>query len=190
IDLLPDGVNTNDLTPTQDADTGANNKQNFPEISAATISAGMISVTYRVPSDPANSTYPLRVEFFKADAAGQEGQTFLGFDTFTTADFAAGSKTFIFTPAAAVATGDKLVATATDTSPLAGGEPESIAGLAIPAGGNTSEFSVNALVTPSGCSLLVTTTADTVNAADGVNSLREAIICANTTPGADTITVP
>src|SRR5207237_1013515 len=66
----------------------------------------------------------------------------------------------------------------------------SIAGLAIPAGGNTSEFSVNALVTPSGCSLLVTTTADTVNAADGVNSLREAIICANTTPGADTITVP
>ena len=37
------------------------------------------------------------------------------------------------------------------------------------------------------CSLVVTTTADVVNPSDGVNSLREAIICANATPGADAI---
>jgi hypothetical protein len=36
----------------------------------------------------------------------------------------------------------------------------------------------------------VNTTSDVVNSGDAFNSLREAIICANTTPGADTITVP
>ncbi|MGH8103834.1 MAG: choice-of-anchor Q domain-containing protein, partial [bacterium] len=43
---------------------------------------------------------------------------------------------------------------------------------------------------PPACSLTVTTTTDVVNSGDSVNSLREAIICANTTAGADTITVP
>ena len=42
----------------------------------------------------------------------------------------------------------------------------------------------------SGQSLVVNTTLDVVSTGDGVNSLREAIICANVTPGADTITVP
>ncbi|MHA2649382.1 MAG: choice-of-anchor Q domain-containing protein, partial [bacterium JZ-2024 1] len=40
------------------------------------------------------------------------------------------------------------------------------------------------------CSLDVTTTADIVSNTDSVNSLREAILCANATPGADTIHLP
>ena len=56
------------------------------------------------------------MEFFQADADGQEGQVFLGSDTFTTSDLAAGGKTVSFVPAAAIEVGDKLVATATDAA--------------------------------------------------------------------------
>src|SRR5262245_35130007 len=38
--------------------------------------------------------------------------------------------------------------------------------------------------------LIVDTTVDVVDANDAVNSLREAITCANLSPGADTINVP
>ena len=107
-----------------DADAGVNNLENFPEISAVGVSSsGLLTITYSVPSQAANATYPLRVEFFKADAQGQEGQVFLGSDTFTTADLEAGGKTVSFVPTAAIAPGDNLVATATD------------------AANNTSEFS-------------------------------------------------
>ena len=37
------------------------------------------------------------------------------------------------------------------------------------------------------CSVVVTTTGDTVDPTDGVTSLREAILCSNNTPGKDTI---
>jgi len=173
IDLGGNGVTPNDAG---DPDTGPNNLQNFPEISSITRdgATGMLTVVYNVPSDPANSGYPLRVEFFNADADGQEGQTFLGFDTFTATDFAAGTKSFTFAPAAAVAVNDKLVATATDTVSVV---------LA-----NTSEFSPNGTVQAPACSLIVTTTSDVVDANDSVNSLREAIICANSDPDLDTIT--
>jgi hypothetical protein len=83
-----------------------------------------------VPTALASATYPLRVEFFLADADSHEGQTFLGADVFTAADFLAGSRSVTFTPAAPVITGDAIVATATDTSAT---------GLT----GNTSEFSVD-----------------------------------------------
>jgi len=141
-------VNTNDLTPTQDADTGANNKQNFPEISSVTSSGGQVTVTYRVPSDPVNSMYPLRVEFFIADATGEEGQTFIGADTYDTSDFTAGQRTLTFFPLVAVATGDKIVATATDTrSTVVAGSigVQGISQATVPS--NTSEFSVAAIVT-------------------------------------------
>jgi hypothetical protein len=130
IDLGQDGATANDLTPTQDADTGANNLQNFPVISYATRDAGKLKAKYTVPSDPANSTYPFRVEFFLADASGQ-GRTYLGFDTFLPTDFTAGSKTVTFATAAPIKVFDKIVATATDSlTAAAGGGPA-----------NTSEFS-------------------------------------------------
>src|SRR5262249_3343996 len=72
IDLAGHGATPNDLSPTPDADAGANNLQNFPIITVASVSGSSLTIKYSVPSDPANSTYPLRVEFFQADADGQE----------------------------------------------------------------------------------------------------------------------
>src|SRR4029079_10626298 len=101
------------------ADTGANNLQNYPEISYATRDAEHLKVNYFVPSAPANSSYPIRVEFFQADAKG-EGQTYLGFDVFTQDDFNAGNKTVTLATAATVKVSDKLVATATDSFTICG----------------------------------------------------------------------
>jgi hypothetical protein len=129
IDLGNDGATPNDSI---DADSGPNNFQNFPEISYATKSAGLLKVAYNVPSHPSQRTYPIRVEFFQADANGQ-GQTYLGADTFTTADYLARGKSVTFAATSSIKVFDKVVATATDS--LADG------GLA-----NTSEFSTSAVV--------------------------------------------
>jgi len=88
-----------------------------------------------VPSAPANSTYPIRIEFFLADANGQ-GKTYLGSDAFLAADFIAGGKTTTFDTAASTKVFDKIVATATDSlAAAAGGGPA-----------NTSEFSPSATI--------------------------------------------
>ena len=126
IDLGTAGVTPNDAG---DADAGPNNLQNFPEMTQAQRqNNGDLSVTYSVPSAVANSTYPLRIEFFKA--LGGEGKTFIGAQSYTSAN-AELTITQTFTPDAAVSIGDTLVATATDTD------------------GNTSEFSASAVVTSS-----------------------------------------
>jgi hypothetical protein len=127
IDLSPNGnpgVTPNDQ---DDPDTGGNNVQNFPEMSSAVLNAGTVAVQYAVPSTTANSAYPLRIEFFKADQDVQEGQTFLAFDTYDAAS-AGSTKTFTFIPPAGVtlATSDAIVAAATDLN------------------SNTSEFSAKA----------------------------------------------
>ncbi len=111
-----------DLGPTpndaSDADDGANHYQNFPEITSTSLSGPNMSVDYGVDSSAANSIYPLTVEFFIADAAGQ-GRTFIHRATYSypqTLDH------ITFVPAELPVAGDKIVATATD------------------ANGNTSEF--------------------------------------------------
>lgn len=135
IDLGGSGV-LNDATPNDagDADAGPNNLQNFPEINMGTAlntasSGGMVTIDYTVPSATANSAYPLQIEFFLADADDEEGQTFLGSDTYPAAS-AGVSKTVMLTPPVTVSVGDRIVATATD------------------ANGNTSEFSAPALLSP------------------------------------------
>ncbi len=113
IDLGGDGATPNDAG---DADSGANNLQNFPVITSAsdnTISATLnssVSQTYRIEffSNPANAT----------NAAS--GQSYLGFVNATTD--ASGNAIFTFTAPISVA-GQFVTATATDAS------------------GNTSEFS-------------------------------------------------
>ena len=67
-----DGPTPNDA---DDGDTGANNLQNFPEIASAEIGAtGDLVIEYLVDSAIITSTYPLLVEFFIADADGEEGR--------------------------------------------------------------------------------------------------------------------
>jgi CSLREA domain-containing protein len=120
IDLAPWGPTANDP---EDADTGTNNGQNFPELASAVLSGGTLNITYSVPSSTANSAYPLAVEFFLADADGQEGQTYLGGESYP----APGSDSVALT-VSGLSAGQRVVATATD------------------ANGNTSEFSSSVVV--------------------------------------------
>jgi len=115
IDLAPVGAAANDEN---DPDTGANQLQNYPTMTAAVLSGGTLTISYSVPSSTANSAYPLAVEFFLADAAAQEGQQFLGGESYG----APGADTASFM-VSGVTIGQRIVATATD------------------ANGNTSEFS-------------------------------------------------
>jgi hypothetical protein len=61
VDVGAPGATANDAN---DADTGANNLQNHPQIIAATRAGDQLSLTYRVDTAPANATYPLRIDFF------------------------------------------------------------------------------------------------------------------------------
>src|SRR5262249_36305590 len=103
---------------------GPNLFQDYPVVQQAAISAaGDLVVSYSVPAADAAATYPLAIDFYLADAAGQ-GKTYLGSDTYSATDLANGVKSVDLGSAAALgaALGDALVATATD------------------AAGNTSEF--------------------------------------------------
>ncbi len=123
IDLGPNGATANDLP--DDVDTGANNLQNFPVIDSVVLNGGNLDIQFSVPSIAPNSTFPLTIEFFIADADNQEGETFL-----PTAQAYAGGTSNISIPANGAQVNDMIVATATDDD------------------GNTSEFSLPAPVMP------------------------------------------
>jgi len=115
------GVTPNDDN-TGDADTGANNLQNFPVITSAVSSGG--TTTIKGTLDSAFSTQ-FRLEFFSNTAPNVsgfgEGQTFLGFVNAITD--ASGKAAFTFNVPTANVAGTFFSATATDPA------------------GNTSEFS-------------------------------------------------
>ncbi|MDA0264111.1 MAG: right-handed parallel beta-helix repeat-containing protein [Chloroflexi bacterium] len=120
-----------------DADT----VQNYPEVASAEIdSAGDLIIEYKVDSDPGNSAYPLKIEFFAAGSA-REGQTALGTVLFTEDDFASG-------------TGIANLSNAAALGLAAGG---SITALAIANDGNTSEMSDAAPVGSTAPSLIEST---------------------------------
>ena len=135
IGLGTDGRTPNDDSPagSEDDDDGDNRLQNFPVLTSTSYDSGAdeVTVTYEVPSQPGlstsgASTYPLEVDFYRAETSTQdaEGEAYLGTDTYTASAFNDGpTRTVTFTPDASVTTRDKIVATATD------------------ANGNTSEFS-------------------------------------------------
>ncbi|MBV9469993.1 MAG: DUF11 domain-containing protein, partial [Abitibacteriaceae bacterium] len=79
IDLGNDGVTANDLGAPPDADTGANNLQNFPALTTATTVSGNTTITGSLDSTPSTN---FRIEFFSnaaADSSGfGEGQNLLG----------------------------------------------------------------------------------------------------------------
>ena len=114
-----DGVTTND---TGDADTGANNLQNFPVISSAKTGSKGTSIAGKLNSIPSKS---FRIQFFaspEADSSGNgQGKTFIGEKVVTTG--ADANASFTFKPSQKVPKGQVITTTATDE------------------GGNTSEFS-------------------------------------------------
>ncbi|HKG14395.1 MAG TPA: FG-GAP-like repeat-containing protein, partial [Pyrinomonadaceae bacterium] len=120
IDLSPDGANPNDAG---DADAGANNHQNFPALTLATVSGGATHITGTLNST-ANTTF--RIEFFTGDCDTSgfgEGANLISSSDLATD--AAGNVTIdvTFSPSD-VAVGDSITATATNL-----------------ATGDTSEFS-------------------------------------------------
>jgi len=119
IDLTPSGINTNDVL---DADTGANNLQNFPVLASASITFSALTVQGSLNSQ-AGANY--RLEFFATptwDATNTpEGKIFLGSTNVTTD----GSGYANFTAAIATTPDTNYVVTATATD----------------GSGNTSEFS-------------------------------------------------
>jgi CSLREA domain-containing protein len=178
IDLVHEpGVTSNDLG---DVDTGANDVQNFPVLSAAsTNTTDHIHIAGSLNS-AASTTY--RVEFFASTADDPsgfgEGERYLGAASVGTD--VAGNAVIGVTLPAVVAAGEYVTATATDPS------------------NNTSEFSAAILAVGS---LVVTTTSDSTTGSDtssvsnlianpgsdGRISLREAILATNNTAGTDTI---
>ncbi|GMQ81570.1 MAG: hypothetical protein BMS9Abin05_1002 [Rhodothermia bacterium] len=124
-------VATRDLATSNDemdTDVGANNLQNTPKLNGIDTSTGEIALSYTVDSDPANSDFPLVIEFFAADDDFEEGKTLIDTDVFTPVDFSGcgmppcdKSITLVRRPGAPVTV--RIVSTARD------------------ANGNTSEFS-------------------------------------------------
>ena len=125
IDLEDDGPTPNDPG---DPDPGANKLQNYPEISLAGWNGSSLTIDYQVSSSTANSSYPLTVEFFLADADGQEGQSYLGPDTYLESEAGVEKRINLATGATITPNVDQLVAVATD------------------ADGNSSEFSPAQLI--------------------------------------------
>ncbi len=163
IDLDGDGVTANDVG---DGDTGANNRQNYPVINAATPNGATTQLQGTLNS-AANATYA--IDFFASasgDASGfGEGQRYLGAISVSTDG--SGNASFNSALAAATTAGEVVTATATDQS------------------GNTSEFSALAGTgpPPGPRTFTVTNTSDS-----GAGSLRQAILDANANSGfVDTI---
>jgi CSLREA domain-containing protein len=114
------GVTSNDAG---DADTGANNLQNFPALTTATSGATSTTIVGTLHSTPSSTGF--RIELFSSsacDVSGHgEGQTYLGYASVDTDS--SGNATIDETLSTAVEVGRFITATATD------------------AYGNTSEFS-------------------------------------------------
>ncbi len=128
IDLAGDGVTLND---TGDPDSGPNLRQNFPVLTGFTVNGSQLSVRGTF-NGAANQKFTL--DFYRnleVDLSGfGEGETYLGTTTVTTNAF--GDATFTATLPAADTSLRWVTATATD------------------AAGNTSEFSRDLFIGPSG----------------------------------------
>ncbi len=109
VDLGGAGPTANDAN---DADTGPNNTQNYPEIVSATRTGNQLTITYRVDTAPANATYPLRIDFHD-NVFGGSGDL-IGQDSYPLAS-AQAERTITFTLPAG-ARGIPFVATATDAN--------------------------------------------------------------------------
>ena len=132
IDLENDGITVND---TGDADSGANDLQNYPVLSSARNQGGTQLVVAGTLNAAANARF--RIEFFAnaaQDGSGHgEGARHLGFADITTDG--SGNATINATLTASIANGEYISATATQSNP------------GFTAFASTSEFSQNVVVT-------------------------------------------
>jgi len=111
IDLGGDGATPNDPAP--DADTGANNLQNFPVLTSASLTPGTLMVNGTLTSAPLTS---YQVELFSSDASDPEARTFL--EAFLVNTDPAGSAAFTRTITTNLPSGsDVITSTATNRSP-------------------------------------------------------------------------
>ena len=128
IDLGHDGVTQND---SGDGDSGANNLQNFPVISAASSGNGTTTIAGTLNSAPFGS---YRIELYSNDGCNASGygsaETYLG--SLNTTTDASGNASFLITLNTTLPVGRSIAATATDSA------------------GNTSEFSRCTSVTDGG----------------------------------------
>ena len=169
IDLAADGVTAND---SGDADTGPNDRQNFPVLTSAVLSGGTLTVNGTLSSAP-STTY--RVEVFynpTCDGSGYgEGGEKRGFVDVTTN--ASGSASFTASSAGGTAAnGGQVTATATDPN------------------GNTSEFSACSAVTgssPNFTIIGVDSAGDDAICNGGTARCAARIELANVDPGTETI---
>jgi hypothetical protein len=107
LDIGAVGPTPNDV---DDADTGANAQQNWPEILAASQAGDQLTVTYRVDTSTTNAIYPLRIDFY-ANALGGSG-LWLAQDSYSSVDAQQPRTITLSLPAGAKAI--PCVATATD----------------------------------------------------------------------------
>jgi hypothetical protein len=160
IDLGADGVTANDAG---DGDTGANNLQNFPVLTAAVSTGGSTVVQGAFNSTP-NTSFD--IQFFSNQTCDPsrngEGQNFVGSAIVTTDG--SGNAT-INTTLAALALGQFVTATATDP------------------GNNTSEFSACRIVAPS----LSINDVSAIEGNSGTTSFMFTVSLSN--PGSQAITV-
>ena len=140
IDLGDDGATPNDIG---DFDQGENRLQNTPELDPAlttyNTTTGQIEVRYRVESTTFVSTFPLRIDFYLADADGEEGEVWLFANDSYPATPIGAYRSFSFNPPGGYAyESEQILATATDAEnntsefgdPVPLPEPGSLIGLA------------------------------------------------------------
>jgi hypothetical protein len=165
IDLGNDGITANDPL---DADTGANDLQNFPVLTLVRTGGTTLRVQGTLASEP-NSSF--RLEYFASatgDPSGNgEGERYLG--STDVASDGAGSAPFDTTFAANVAIGEAVTVTATSLD-----------------FSNTSEFS-NAMLAADAAAIIVSPTSGLVTSESGDSALATIVLQSQPT---STVTIP